>query len=67
MTVLVQVLRASWSGHGWVAWLSCAGAVAASLAGWLVLALAFLAVELAVELVVLVSLISQMRRRSRDG
>jgi hypothetical protein len=60
---LAGILRLSWAGHGWLVWLTCAGAVAAALLGWTVLAVALVLAEL----VTVGSLIAQLRRRSRDG
>lgn len=55
------VLRTSWRGHGWVVWLTCAGAITAAVLGAHALAVALLVIEF----VAIASLISQMQRRRR--
>jgi hypothetical protein len=59
MAGLWQVLRLSFSGHGWVIWLACAAAVTAAFLSFRVLAVALMLVEF----VTLGSLSAQLRRR----
>jgi uncharacterized membrane protein HdeD (DUF308 family) len=56
-----QAVRFSMTGHGWIAWASCVGALLSAVLGWL----APLVGLTLIELVAVASLIAQQRRMRR--